>query len=84
MLKEILKERRLSGFLNREEMTEILQREEYGYILNYPENADFIANIPEHIKRRIKELIKRECKNGYDSTNYKFTGDVCKYNVISV
>ncbi len=40
-------------------MPEILRMEEYGYILNYPENTDFVPNDNERINRKIKELIKK-------------------------
>jgi len=50
MLKELLKEKNLPPFLSREEMLEILQREEYGYLppkperISWTETEQFIPN----------------------------------------
>ncbi len=41
MLYEIIKEKKLPGFLPREQMLDILQREEYGYLPEKPESISF-------------------------------------------
>jgi len=41
MLKEMLKEKNLPGLKTREEMLEILQREEYGYLPPKPDSVEF-------------------------------------------
>ena len=41
MIKEVITERNLPGFLGREEMLDILLKEEYGYMPEKPEHISF-------------------------------------------
>lgn len=74
MLKEILKDRRVPDLLTREEMLDILQREEYGYIPQRPDEVTFeVKNsfIPAFCAGKAKsKRVTITCKIGEKSFSF--------------